>query len=326
MRGNHMRINNFKAKLIDRIANLNPDVARELRALQTTGLPWYIIRNQADEPATDVENDTTEVFIYDEIGGSFGVDANVFVQELSLITTPNIKVRINSPGGNVFDSIAIRNSLLNHPANVITFIDALAASGASIVALGGDEIVMMPGSQMMIHDAMGLEMGNAKEMRAMADFLDRQSDNIAGIYAGKAGGDIPEWRDKMLAETWMFADEAIELGLADRQFVPGENQPVDVPAEEDPAAPEDCPEGQHMDENGVCVPDEPAPPGDPNADEEHDVEALTRILMGKKHDLSKYKYKYAGRNKAPSPLSTDQVDTDALVNVLRSLGNRKVNN
>lgn len=198
--------------------------------LMNLALPWYEIRNAAeDDPAADP--DTTDILIFDEIGGSFGVDAKTFAQDLAAITTPNIKVRINSPGGSVFDSIAIHSALLQHPARIITQVDSLAASGASVIAMAGDEIVMMPGSQMMVHDAAMHNDGNAAEMGKAATWLDRQSQNIAAIYAKRTGGDPIAWRDLMLAETWAFADEAVELGLADRVDDSGPARQQDVAPE-----------------------------------------------------------------------------------------------
>jgi HK97 family phage prohead protease len=173
-------------------------------------LPWYAIRDQAesdDEPAT--------VWIYDEVGGSFGVEAEQFARDLDEITAREILVRVNSPGGSVFDGIAIYNSLRQHPARIVVSVDSLAANIASVIAMAGDEVRMHPGSQMMIHDALGVERGQAADMAKMSTFLDRQSDNIAGIYRRKAGGTTADWRELMLAETWAFADEAVQLGLAD---------------------------------------------------------------------------------------------------------------
>ncbi|MBH1939135.1 Clp protease ClpP, partial [Streptomyces sp. AV19] len=105
---------------------------------------------------------------------------------------------------------------------------------ASVIAMAGDRIVMQPHSQMMIHDGSGLCVGNAADMRDMADLLDRQSDNIAGIYAERAGGTVKQWRTRMLAETWYSAQEAVEAGLADEVAKPGrpgreEGEPGDRP-------------------------------------------------------------------------------------------------
>ncbi|MEV0584099.1 head maturation protease, ClpP-related [Nonomuraea sp. NPDC050310] len=167
---------------------------------------WYRIRNLAD--------DTAEVVIYDEISW-WGVSAQQFLKELRDISASQITLRLNSPGGDVFDGIAIYNLLRSHPAQVTTYVDSLAASIASVIALAGDKVVMQPHSQFMIHDAWGMCIGNAADMTEMATQLGRHSDNIAAIYADKAGGTVAEWRERMTAETWFTADEAVAAGLAD---------------------------------------------------------------------------------------------------------------
>lgn len=262
-------VRNQKNRIIDRIRNLDPGLADGLAAIR---LDWYQIRNSASVP------DTTEVFVYDEIGGWCGLDASVFVQELNAIETPNITVRINSPGGSLFDGIAIYNALYQHPSHVTTRVDALAASAASIIAMAGDEIEIMVGGQLMIHDAMGVEMGNANDMREMADFLDRQSANIATIYAHKAGGETQDWRDLMLAETWMFAEEAVSMGLADRVFTrpaDANNDPETAEDEEDPTAEDEADDGSTEDE--------------------------VIALMLAPHKLTNRGYKHLGRKRSPDP-------------------------
>lgn len=169
---------------------------------------------------------TAEVYLYDEIG-YWGVSAADFVADLNEVAkdAKAITVRINSPGGDVFDGIAIGNALRNHKASVTVQIDGLAASAASfIAAMAGDEVVMGAYSQMMIHDASGLAMGNAGDMREMADLLDRISDNIAQVYADKAGGSRSFWRDRMRDETWYDGPEAVAAGLADSSLAPEDDE------------------------------------------------------------------------------------------------------
>jgi len=202
------RVERTTARFMDEAARGGQSVAD----LPSMRLPWYEVRDEAGGPG----GDPATVLIYDEIGGSFGVTAKDFAVALEKITAPTIHLRINSPGGSLFDAIAIYNTLHHHPARVVVYVDALAASAASLIAMGGDEIVMMPGSQLMIHDASAVEDGNAADMRAMSAFLDRQSDNVADIYRLRGGGEAGEWRELMLAETWMFAAEAVDMGLADR--------------------------------------------------------------------------------------------------------------
>lgn len=176
---------------------------------------WFRItsRLQAkDEPGGGTY---AEVYIYDEIG-YFGITAQDFVNELNNITDPRIDLHLNTPGGEIFDGLAIYNALKNHQANVTVYVDALAASAGSFIAMAGDQIIMQKTATMMIHDGHGLAIGNAADMRELADLLDKSSDNIASIYADRAGGSVEDWRTAMKAETWYSADEAVAAGLADK--------------------------------------------------------------------------------------------------------------
>jgi ATP-dependent protease ClpP protease subunit len=152
--------------------------------------------------------------LYDEIG-FWGINASDFKAALDQITARDLTVRINSPGGDVFDGIAILNLLRSHSAKVHTIVDGMAASAASFIAMAGD-VTMMPNSQMMIHDALGLCVGNQAEMLETAALLDKASNNIADIYQRKAGGTVADWRAAMQTETWYGAQEAVDAGLADR--------------------------------------------------------------------------------------------------------------
>lgn len=166
---------------------------------------WYRITNQAGGPVV--------VDIFDEIG-FWGVNAAAFQRELAQVSASEITVNLSSPGGEIFEGIAIYNALRTHPANVTVRVSALAASIASVIAQAGDRIVMLSGAQMMIHEGMGFCAGNAAEMQQMAELLDRQSANIADIYAERAGGTPEQWREQMRAETWFNAEEAVAAGLA----------------------------------------------------------------------------------------------------------------
>lgn len=168
---------------------------------------WYRIVNKAQSRAATI-------MIYDEIG-FYGVAAADFVKEVNALDVDTIEVQINSPGGDVFDGIAIYNALKNHAARVTTRVDGIAASAASFIAQAGDERVMTRNGQMMIHDAAGLCIGNAADMQQMVDLLNKASDNIADIYAQASGIPAEKWRASMLAETWYSADEAVASGLAD---------------------------------------------------------------------------------------------------------------
>jgi ATP-dependent protease ClpP protease subunit len=170
--------------------------------------------------------------LYDAIdswGDIFGVSAKEFADSLDAIgeSVSTINLRINSPGGDVWEALAIYNSLRNHPAKVVAYVDGIAASAASIVAMAADELVMMPHSELMIHDAWGVAVGPAEEMAKMATELDRESNNLAGIYADKAGGTVADWRAVMQGETWYFDQEAVDAGLANRVDTGEPVEPVD---------------------------------------------------------------------------------------------------
>ena len=176
--------------------------------------PWYRIQNAAEDDGP------AEVFIYDVIDSWMGVSAESFVKDIAAIDKGEITVRINSPGGGVWDGLAIMNALRNHKAKITTVIDGLAASAASFIAMAGDEVVIRRNAEMMIHDASGLVLGNASDMHDMAKLLDKESDNIASIYADRTGGEVKDWRKAMRAETWYSDQEAVDAGLADRIEAP----------------------------------------------------------------------------------------------------------
>lgn len=185
--------------------------ARDVMAAND-GREWFRIVNHTAD--ANVAADTTVVYIYDEIG-YWGTDAATFVQELQAIDTPKIDVHINSPGGAVFDGLAIYTALKAHPAEITTIVDALAASAASFIAEAGDTVKMTRNATMMIHEARGVTFGHAEDHRAMADVLDRLSNSVADIYSAKTGGSIDDWRQAMRDESWYNAQEAIDAGLAD---------------------------------------------------------------------------------------------------------------
>ncbi|UPH70210.1 Clp protease ClpP [Abyssibius alkaniclasticus] len=168
---------------------------------------WYAIRARGTG---------AEVAIYDEIG-AFGVSAKGFLAELgSLPDGTPVDLRLNSPGGSVFDAVAIYNALKRHAGTVTVWIDGIAASAASYVAMAGDEIVMPENAFLMIHDPSGLAMGTAGDMRAMAEALDKIAGSLVRGYAAKSGKPDDEIAALMAAETWFDAGDAVAAGFADR--------------------------------------------------------------------------------------------------------------
>lgn len=157
----------------------------------------------------------TDVKLYDEIGW-MGTTAADFAERLKEAGDGDITLRVNSPGGDVYEGLAIMNQLRNHPGKVTAYVEGLAASAASFIVVGGaSELVMNKNSELMLHDAMSIVSGNAEEIAVALAGLERASENIASIYAEKAGGDSEPWREAMRAETWFTAEEAVEAGLAD---------------------------------------------------------------------------------------------------------------
>lgn len=159
-----------------------------------------------------------ELYIYDDIGGGFfseGITAQSVSEALKEFTPKAaIDVYINSPGGSVFEGVAIYNQLMRWDAKKIVHIDGIAASIASVIAMCGDEINMASASLMMIHRAWGLGMGTADEMRKTAEALDKIDTVILDTYTARTGGDRKKIEGWMDAETWMSADEAVERGFA----------------------------------------------------------------------------------------------------------------
>jgi ATP-dependent protease ClpP protease subunit len=171
---------------------------------------------------TAAQDGPAELLIYDEISW-WGICAVDVAAALATVTG-DLHVRINSPGGDMFDGIAIHNLLADHPGQVTVTVDGVAASAASIIAMAGDRIVMNRASQMMIHDASSMCWGNAADLKAMAALLDMASSTLAEVYAGRAGGDAAQWRERMLADaglgTWYTAEAAVAAGLADEMVSP----------------------------------------------------------------------------------------------------------
>lgn len=158
--------------------------------------------------------DTTELMLYDEIG-FWGVTAKQFNEALAGVTSSKILLRINSPGGDVFDGYAMYNALKAHKATVAVVVEGLAASAASYVALAGDTVSMGDPAMMMIHRAWTVAFGNCQDMTATAGVLGKVDGQIADIYAGKTGKSAADMLALMDAETWLTAAEAGELGLVD---------------------------------------------------------------------------------------------------------------
>lgn len=164
-------------------------------------------------------DDSAEILIYDVIGYDFwtgeGVTAKSFRKELEQISASKITVRINSPGGDVFDGIAIYNELVDHPAEIHVVISGLAASIASVIAMAGDKVTIETGAMMMIHNASTMCWGNKNDMTRFAKTLAEVDRSIQSVYMTKVNVSEADIESMMDAETWFTADEAVKHGFAD---------------------------------------------------------------------------------------------------------------
>ncbi|MEM6885884.1 MAG: head maturation protease, ClpP-related [Verrucomicrobiota bacterium] len=166
---------------------------------------WFNFRAAAD-------SDAVEVLIYDEIG-IWGVDAETFLKEFkSIPENKQVTLRLNSPGGSVFDGWGIFQAVKER-GNVTVMVDGLAASMASVIAMAGSKIKMSEGAMLMIHNPWSLAIGDAEAMRHEADVLDKIKEGIVGAYASRADLSNEDIRMMMDEETWLTAPEALEQGF-----------------------------------------------------------------------------------------------------------------
>lgn len=169
---------------------------------------WFRMQAKADSEA--------DIFIYDEIG-YWGVTAKQFVSDLKALgEVSHINLHINSPGGDVFDGIAIFNALKHHGAAITVHIDGLAASMASVIAMVGNPVIMPENTMMMIHKPWGFAGGDANDMRDYADLLDKVESVLIPAYAEKTGKSNEEIAAMLDDETWLDGTECLALGFADQ--------------------------------------------------------------------------------------------------------------
>ena len=167
---------------------------------------WYNIQNKAGE--------TADVYIFDEIG-TYGITAQEFITDIKDLKDTPINLRINSLGGDVFDGMAMYNVIKRREAKTTVYIEGIAASIATIISLGADEVVMAENSLFMIHNAWGGTMGEAKDMRKTAETLEKITGELTDIYRKKTGLSYDALAEMMDEETWLNANEAFELGFID---------------------------------------------------------------------------------------------------------------
>jgi ATP-dependent Clp protease protease subunit len=163
---------------------------------------------------------TLEITMYGDIGldwwtGEGITPASVKEQMDDAGEFSNITVRINSPGGSAFDGVAIYNVLRAAGKPITVMVDGIAASAASLIAMAGDTITMGRGSMLMLHNPWTIALGNANDLRAEADVLEKIGDSMADIYVAKSGKTIAEIKAILDAETWLSAQDAVDQGFAD---------------------------------------------------------------------------------------------------------------
>jgi ATP-dependent Clp protease, protease subunit len=163
--------------------------------------------------------ESIELTIYGDIGESWwyeSTSAKDVEDALKGTTASTITVRLNSPGGDVFDGIAIYNQLKNHSAKVVVYVDGLAASAASLIAMAADELIMNTGSMLMIHEASTWAWGTKHDIRKTLNALEGIDKSIADIYMTRFNGERSEIETMITNETWFTASEAVDVGLADK--------------------------------------------------------------------------------------------------------------
>ena len=173
---------------------------------------WYTF-----QASGDAEQRSIEIFVYGEIG-AWGVTANQFVQDLRAMddSVSPVIVAFNSIGGDLFDGLAIHNALSRLGERCTGRIDALAASAASVAVCGAHRVVIAANAMLMIHNPYTFTGGDAEDFRRVADVLDQTLEAIIAAYKAKAPDiDEAELRRMVNAETWLTANEAVALGLAD---------------------------------------------------------------------------------------------------------------
>lgn len=167
---------------------------------------WYSIKAAAKQGGR------AQVFVYDEIGG-WGISASQFRRDIEALGDVPIDVRISSPGGSAFDGIAM-HTVLSRLSDVDTYADSAVASAATIPFMAGKRRVMAEGAVLFIHNPWNLAVGDADELRKVADALDVATESLASIYAKATGKDRDEIKKVMALETWMSADDAKADGWA----------------------------------------------------------------------------------------------------------------
>ena len=180
---------------------------------------WYKIKNKSSE--------VSDVYLFNDIG-TFGITAQSFIDEIKQYEDRELNIHINSLGGEVFEGMAIYSIIQRRTSKTTVYIEGIAASIASVIALAADEVIMSENSLLMIHNAWGGTQGEAKDMRKQAEILEKITNEIAEVYVKKTKIPYNEIVEMMDEETWLTAQEAVALG-----FVDSISEPIKVAAKYD---------------------------------------------------------------------------------------------
>lgn len=210
---------------------MNHRFNERVHMLLNLGVPPRLARRMSEGPQRDQqgrfafraanEAGDAEILIYDYIGYDWwsdsGITALSFRQQLEQLgDVKRLTVRINSPGGDVWDGMSIYNQLSQFEAETTVMIDGIAASVASVIAMAGDHVKAAEVSQLMIHDAWTVVVGNEQDMREWADVLAKIDGQIAETYATRSGSKTADqFREIMNKDTYLTAQEAMDWGLVD---------------------------------------------------------------------------------------------------------------
>ncbi len=237
---------------------------RTLRSYAATGLPQLF----ALRAAASAADAATEILLYDEIG-YWGITAKEFVLALARVGDGPVSVRINSPGGDTFEGMAIYNALKARTAPVTVTVDGLAASAASLIAMAATDLRMAEASLMMIHNCWGFCVGNRNDMLEMAAVQEKIDGVMAAIYAGRSGKSTDEIAALMDAETWFTSTEAKAAGLA--------NSVIAAPTETQAASRMTILARSGL-RASLCVAAQALPPYDPDGDGDNDAEEAMGLI------------------------------------------------
>lgn len=165
------------------------------------------------------KDDKAIIYVYGTIGDHWKDEkanrAKDFATALDDLSPKALEIRIDSPGGDVFEGFAIASAIQRYEGETHVFVDGVAASAASYIAIMADKVTMNDFAAFMIHNASGIAIGNRDDLRETADLLERLDNSIAGTIASRTGMKLDDAKAAMSAETWYFGDEAKEAGFCD---------------------------------------------------------------------------------------------------------------